>query len=139
MAISTAITTLSYESAVAGTFTKLCDITSYPDTGSAPSLLDSTTLSAEKYKTNIFGLQEAPEMSFEANYDENTLIAINNMANTVKNWKLSFGDLTTTTLAGEDGTFTWSGMVTAYANGAGVDEVRKMTIIVSCESGLTFA
>ena len=70
MAVNSAITVLKYATTQGGTYSKLSDITNYPDLGSAPSKLDSTDLTAPKYKTNIFGLQEAPDLSFEANYDD---------------------------------------------------------------------
>lgn len=132
MAISTALTKLYYSTDGGTAYTPVADITSYPDFGSAPSLLDSTTLTAEKYKTNIFGLQEAPEMSFEANYDKTKLSTINGLIGSYK-FKVEFGT------SGANGIFTWDGHIMAYANGAGVDEVRKMTIVTTMESELTLA
>ena len=41
--------------------------------------------------------------------------------------------------AGADGIFTWNGNVSVYANGAGVDEVRKMTLTLSSETEIVFA
>jgi hypothetical protein len=130
MAVNSAITVLKYATTQGGTYSKLSDITNYPDLGSAPSKLDSTDLTAPKYKTNIFGLQEAPDLSFEANYDEATYQAI--MALTGTYWfHLEFGT------AGANGIFEWSGQVTCYANGGGVDEVRKMTIVISLATAIT--
>jgi len=138
MAISTAITTLAYETGTPGTFTKLVDIVTYPDTGSAPSKLDSTTLSATKMKTFILGLQESPDLTFECNYDEASYTIILAMNGTAKNFKLSFGTLATTTLNGADGYFTWTGKVSIFATGGGVDEVRKMTLTLSAETEIVF-
>ena len=128
MAVSTQVTTLS--SGTDGVaWTKLVDITNYPDLGSAPSKLDTTDLSAVKFKTSILGLQEVPDLTFEANYDKTAFIAISAMT-TTRHFKLEFGSA--------DGSFTWQGQVAIYANGAGVDEVRKMTIVLSASTPITF-
>lgn len=132
MAMSTATTTLGYSTTQGGTYNKLCDIINYPDLGSAPSKLDTTDLSQSTYKTNIFGLQEAPELTFEANYDEAQFNTLNGLGSTVYWFNLQFGT------TGADGIFEWSGQVKVFAKGAGVDEVRKMTIVVSCSTAITF-
>lgn len=128
MAVSTQVTTLSH-SATGTTYAKLVDITSYPDLGSAPSKLDTTTLSAVKFKTSILGLQEVPDLTFEANYDKADYDRISKLSGN-QYFKLSFGT--------GDGAFTWQGEVQVYANGGGVDEVRKMTIVLSASTPLTF-
>lgn len=132
MAISTAITTLLYSTDAGVTYTKLVDIKSYPDMGGSPSRLDTTDLSAEKFKTNILGLQETPDLTFEANFDADAYVAIEALAGTSYPFKLEFGD------GGEFGSFTWTGQVTVFANGGGVDEVRSMTIDISAETEIVF-
>lgn len=132
MAISTATTTLNYKVLTADTYAKLCDIINYPDLGSAPAKLDTTDLSQASYKTNIFGLQEAPELTFEANYSETTFNTINTLSATTEYFfQLMFGS--------SDGVFTWKGQIRVFAKGAGVDEVRKMTIVISASTPITFA
>lgn len=130
MAISTQITTLSSKLLVGDSYVKLVDITSYPDLGSAPSKLDTTDLSATKFKTSILGLQEVPDLTFEANYDEAIYNTISGY-NTERFFELKFGTA--------DGTFTWKGQIAVYANGGGVDEVRKMTLVLSASTPITFA
>ena len=112
-----------------GTFTKLCDIVSYPDMGTTPSKLDSTTLSETSFKTQIFGLQELPDLTFDCNYDDTVLNTINGLTG-VKFLQLDFGST--------DGRFNWTGEIKAYANGGGVDEVRKMTVVCSAVTPITF-
>lgn len=129
MSVSTATTTLEYGSDGV-TYAKLCDITNYPDLGASPSKLDTTDLSQAKYKTNILGLQEIPDLTFEANYDETAYSTINALTGT-KYFKLKFGSA--------DGAFTWQGQVSIFANGGGVDEVRKMTITCSASTPIVFA
>lgn len=130
MAISTQITTLSSKLLVGDSYVKLVDITNYPDLGSAPSKLDTTDLSATKFKTSILGLQEVPDLTFEANYDEAIYNTISGY-NTERFFELKFGTA--------DGTFTWKGQIAVYANGGGVDEVRKMTLVLSASTPITFA
>lgn len=126
MAVSTANTILSYSSAD-GEFTKLVDITNYPDLGATPSKLDTTDLTAKKFKTSILGLQEIPDLTFEANYDKEAYALIDGLKDTYT-FKLEFGE------NGVDGTFTWDGQVSVYTVGAGVDEVRKMSVTCSAET-----
>lgn len=125
MAITTANTILKVADEQGGVFEKLVDITDYPDLGSEPNKLDTTDLSATKYMTNILGLQEAPDLEFEANYTLAKYTEIAAMQNDVKWFNLELG------ADGVDGIFEWSGSVQIFKNGGGVDEVRKMTIVLS--------
>lgn len=133
MAISTAKTYLMYKGkdGTPSTFEMLCPITNYPDMGSTPSKLDTTDLSAEKFKTSILGLQEAPDLTFEANYDKTLFTKINGLSGKTYAFELQFG------ADGTEGKFDWDGQVVAYVTGGGVDEVRKMTIVVSAETEIT--
>ena len=119
-----------YESAPA-TFTKLVDIISYPDMGGAPNKIDTTDLSATRMKTFINGLMEAPELTFEANYDETAYATISAMEGAKEKFQLHFGT------AGVDGKFQWEGMPVIWVTGGGVDEARKMTIQISAETEIT--
>lgn len=129
MAISTAGTILKYHNGTS--FVKLVDIISYPDMGATPSKLDTTTLSAEKFKTSILGLQDIPDLTFECNYDKTAYSLIGTLAGVTKQLQLEFG------AAGVDGIFSWTGQVSVFATGAGVDEVRKMTLTCSAETEIT--
>lgn len=126
MASTTAKTFLMMDNGT-GTYEKLCDIINYPDMGGTPSKLDTTDLSAVKFKTSILGLQEVPDLVFEANYDSTTYATIDAISGS-KNFKLYFGE------NGVDGIFSWTGTVQIFAVGGGVDEVRKMQIILSTET-----
>lgn len=131
MAISTAGTYLNYKATEVGTYAKLVDILSYPDLGATPNKLDTTTLSALKFKTSILGLQDIPDLTFECLYDESALTTINGLDGDTLYFQLQFGET--------DGTATWTGQLSAYPNGAGVDEVRKMTVTCSAETEIDFA
>lgn len=128
--LSTAGTYLMYKATEAGSYTKLCDILNYPDTGSPPNKLDTTDLSQKVMKTFIFGLQESPDLTFEANYDE-TIYATIAALNGTYSIALYFGDNT-----GTDGKYGWTGGFDVYINGGGVDEVRKMTVVCSATTAI---
>lgn len=130
MAITTASTTLNY-STNGTVYNKLVDIISYPDMGSTPSKLDTTDLSATTFKTSILGLQEVPDLTFECNYDETAYNTINGLTASNYWFRLTFGTA--------DGKFDWQGQVRVYANGGGVDEVRKMTVVLSASTAIAFA
>ena len=130
MAITTAVTTLNYKVLVGDTYAKLVDIVNYPDMGSTPSKLDTTDLSQSTFKTSILGLQEVPDLAFECNYDEAKYNTIKGLGATYF-FELVFGTA--------DGHFTWEGQISIFANGAGVDEVRKMTVTLSASTAITFA
>lgn len=132
MPLSTANTSLKMCDTQGGVYTEVSKITSYPDMGTAPNKLDTTDLSATVVKTYIFGLQEAPDLTFEANYDEAIFNTIKGLNGLTKWFNLMFGT------AGADGIFEWSGQISVYLNGGGVDEVRKMTIVCSCATPITF-
>lgn len=137
MAVSTQVTTLMYTADLVAPYdtpalSKLLDIVSYPDMGSTPSKLDTTDLSASTYKTSILGLQELPDLTFEANYDETAYNLIMGLT-AVYHFSLEFG------LAGIDGKFGWNGQIRIFANGGGVDEVRKMTVTLSASTPIVFA
>jgi hypothetical protein len=132
MAISTAKTFLMSKVLVGDTYAKLLDITNYPDMGSTPSKLDTTDLSATTFKTSILGLQELPDLTFEANYDETVYNTIKAMTGTYF-FELQFGD------AGADGKFDWQGEIRIFAMGGGVDEVRKMQVTLSAKTEIVMS
>jgi len=110
---------------------KLVDITNYPDLGASPSKLDTTDLTQPTYKTSELGLQEIPDLTFECNYVESTYDAITAMLLSLYYFSLEFGD--------SDGKFTWTGDISIFVNGAGVDEIRKMTVTTSTATPIEFS
>jgi len=130
MALSTAKTYLYYDSTGTPTWTKLVDIINYPDMGATPNKIDTTDLSQDKYKTNILGLMEAPDMVFEANYDEDAFELIDALTGE-QDFQIWFNE------SGSDGKFQWSGEVSIFVMGGGVDEARKMQITVSTSTPIT--
>jgi len=128
MSISTAGTILKSSATQTGTYVKVIDIVTYPDMGSSPSKLDSTTLTALKIKTSILGLQDVPDLTFETNYTLAGYNAAVALEGSTIWFHLEFG---TDGIAGK---FEWSGKISTFVTGGGVDEVRKMTVTTSAET-----
>lgn len=128
MAINTSNTILKYSETKEGTFEKLIDITNYPDLGGVPNKLDTTDLTQTKFKTSILGLQEIPDLSFESNYTLENYKKVQALEGKTLWYQLEFGE------NGKYGKFQWSGDISVYVSGAGVDEVRKMMITLSAET-----
>jgi len=128
MAISTYPVTLktgsSYDAA-----TKLVDIKSFPDLGGAPEMIETTTMSDDA-QTFIPGIRSQQALEFTANFTITDFDAVNALSTETTFW-LEFG------IDGVDGIFTWKGTAMAYVNGAGVNEVVEMTIVVTPSTPIT--
>lgn len=134
MAQSTYGVILSYwdASADGGKFVKLIDIKDFPDLGGEPEMLQTTTLSDSSH-TYIKGIQSMDALSFTANLEPSDYV------NKVK--KLDDGNMYLFELAFGEGSkdenkahkiyFYWKGQITAWVNGAGVDEVVEITISIT--------
>lgn len=131
MTATSSYKTYLYHSADGTTYTKLVDIVSSPAMGGDPELLDTTTLSDPAY-TNILGLQSSDLKTFTANYDKTDFTTIKALEGTVHYWAVYFGD------NGALGKFTWQGYVTVYPTELGVNEVRRMNIVISTSTAVEF-
>lgn len=127
MAVSTAGTFLEYDPTKLGVYVSLLDIINYPDLGSTPTKIDTTDLSAMKFKTSILGLQETPDLTFEANFDADVYDTISALTGEYP-FRILFGT------AGVDGAFGWTGNIAIYVMGGGVDEARKMQVTLSAST-----
>jgi hypothetical protein len=130
MAISTFKSFLMHK--VAEKWEKLIDIVSYPDQGSSPELLDATSLS-DPATVNIPGIASQDALEYECNYDLEKYAEINGMGDTDKEFALWLGGTEANgvvTPTGSDGKFKCKGRISAYLNGGGVNEVRKMTVVI---------
>ena len=115
-------------------FSKLCDITSYPDIGGAPDAIDVTTLS-DMVQRNINGIQTSSSHEFGAWYDKDTYAALQDIqeADVTKTqdeldtYQLWFGE------EGVYGIFEWEGKLSVFAGGAESNAARPMTITISDE------
>lgn len=133
MAISTYPITLKYDSSASETpsWDDVCDIKDFPDLGGAPEMLETTTLS-DSAKSYIAGIKDQQALEFTANYDEDDFDAIALLTGT-QDFQLWFG------ANGASGKFAFSGTISAYVAGAGVNEVVDMKIIIVPSTPITVA
>lgn len=128
MAKCTNKTFIMHKGASKNEFTKLIDITEYPDLGGTKEKIDVTTLSDTKKRT-INGIEDTADLEFKAWYertDYEKLLAIQE-AGTVDTYQLWFGE------NGEDGIWEWSGVMAVYPNSGSSNAAREMTFSVTDE------
>lgn len=124
-----------------GTYTKLVDIKDFPDLGGTPEMLETTTLS-DGAQTYIPGIQSQEALEFTANYtktDFDTLKALEDQDLEFAVWlggTVSGGVATPT---GSDGKFEFSGRLSVFVTGGGVNEVVNMTISIAPSTVITVA
>lgn len=132
MAISTYGITLMHKSGDGSTYTKLVDIKDFPDLGGAPEMLETTTLS-DNMQTYIPGIQTLDALEFTANYTLADFQKIKAMEGTDTAFAVWFGT------NGADGKFEFSGQISAFPVGGGVNEVVSMTITIAPSTPITLA
>ena len=118
---------------------KLIDIKSFPDLGGAPELLETTTLS-DSMTTNIMGIQSLDALEFECNYTKEEYTKLKEMEGDTKDFAVWLGGTEAaggTTPTGEDGKFEFSGQLSVFVNGGGVNEVVSMTISIAASTPIT--
>ena len=130
MAISTYGITLMSKASGESAYTKLVDIKDFPDLGGAPEMLETTTLS-DSMQTYIPGIQSLDALEFTANYTLADFQKIKAMAGTDTDFAVWFGT------NGADGKFEFSGQISAFPVGGGVNEVVDMTITIAPSTAIT--
>ena len=128
MAKCTNITFLMHKKKGESEFSKLIDITEYPDLGGEKEKLDVTTLSDTRKKT-INGVEDAGDLNFKAWYekaDYEKLLEIQE-AETVDTYQLWFG------ANGEDGIWEWEGALSVYPNSGSSNNAREMSFSITDE------
>lgn len=123
MAVSTIHTTLKFGTSDSS-LTKMCPITSYPDLIGTPEKIDTTSLDNTQ-ETGIPGVKKLDTMEFEALYTKTEFQTLSANENTEGYFELEFGE------NGADGVFEWQGTYTLSVSGGGVNEARKMKIVVT--------
>ena len=133
MATSTYMTFLMHKKSDSE-YEKLVDITEFPDLGSDPEMLETTTLS-DKMQTFILGIQSNSGLSFSANYDHTDYLALKELAGKTEGYAVWFGGTEGTdgkvTPSGEDGKFSFDGQLSAHVTGGSANEVRGMAITIA--------
>lgn len=139
MARSTYKTFLMY-AATEGTYTKLIDIKDYPDLGGAPEMLETTTLS-DPMQTNIPGIQSLDSLEFTANYTAEDFARLKEMEDEDLDLAVWFGGTeegNVITPTGSEGKFSFTGRLSVYVAGGGVNEVTDMKITVAAGTPIAF-
>ena len=138
MAISTYKTFLMVKKE-GSAFEKLVDIKDYPDLGSTPELLETTTLS-DGMSTYIPGIQSLDGLEFTANYDKTDFDTLKAMEGTEYEFSVWFGGTVTggtVTPTGEHGKFDFGGQLSVFPVGGDVNAVVDMKISIAPSTPIT--
>lgn len=122
------------------TYTKLIDIKDSPNMGGAPEMLETTTKS-DPMQTFIEGIQQLDALEFTANYDVDDFATLKAMAGTSTKFALILNGTEGSggVVTGSDGVFTWTGTLSVYLVGNGVNEVNDMGITITPSTAIEFA
>ncbi len=120
-------------------YTKLVDIKDFPDLGGTPEMLETTTLS-DNMQTYILGIQSLDALEFTANYtleDYKKLKALDGVDTEYAVWFGGTESGGTVTPTGADGKFVFTGQLSVYPVGGGVNEVIDMKISIASSTPIT--
>ena len=123
------------------TYEKLIDIKEFPDLGGAPEMLETTTLS-DNMQTSNPGVQSLDALEFTANYtqaDYTKLKALEGQECEFAVWFGGTGEGGTLTPTGTDGKFEFTGQLSVFPVGGGVNEVVDMTVTIAPSTPITMA
>lgn len=121
------------------TWAKLIDIKDFPDLGGAPEMLETTTLS-DGMQTYIPGIQSLDALEFTCNYTKEDYTKLKEMEGVEKEFAVWLGGTVsgaTVTPTGSEGKFEFSGQLSAYVVGGGVNEVVDMTVSIAPSTPIT--
>lgn len=128
-----------HKASASADYSKLVDIKEFPDLGGTPEMLETTTLS-DPMQTFIKGIQtlDTAGLQFTCNYtksDFTTLKALESEADhPFAVWFGASTSGTTDTPTGSDGKFEFTGQLSVFPNGGGVNEVINMTVSIAPSS-----
>lgn len=141
MAISTYKVFLMSKGASGSTYSKLIDIKEFPDLGGTPEMLETTTLS-DSMQTYIAGIQSLDSLEFTANYTLDEYKKLKELEGQDIAYAVWFGGTEsagTLTPTGSNGKFEFTGQLSVYAVGGGVNEVVDMTISIAPSTPITLS
>lgn len=123
------------------TYEKLVCISEFPDLGSEPETIDVTTL-CDTIRKYIPGVQDTGALNFTAFYTSaaySTLKALEGTTTDFAVWFGGTGDGETSTPTGSEGKFNFSGQLSVFVNGGGVNDPVQMTISILPSTEITLA
>lgn len=141
MAISTYKVFLMYKASSSAEYTKLVDVKEFPDLGAAPEAIETTTLS-DSMRKYIPGIQDTESLEFVCNYDKTDYTTLNGLKDQELDYAVWFGGTETNGVAtptGSEGKFNFTGKLSVYAVGGGVNEVIDMNVTITPSSVITFS
>lgn len=121
------------------TWKKVIDIKEFPDLGGAPENLETTTLS-DRMQTYIAGIQSLDALEFSANYTLEDFKSLQKLEGKTEEYAVWFGGDEagdTVTPSGANGKFKFSGQLSVFPVGGGVNEVVGMTITIAPSTPIT--
>ena len=121
------------------TWKKVIDIKEFPDLGGAPENLETTTLS-DRMQTYIAGIQSLDALEFSANYTLEDFKSLQKLEGKTEEYAVWFGGDEagdTVTPSGVNGKFKFSGQLSVFPVGGGVNEVVGMTITIAPSTPIT--
>lgn len=121
------------------TWKKVIDIKEFPDLGGAPENLETTTLS-DRMQTYIAGIQSLDALEFSANYTLEDFKTLQKLEGKTEEYAVWFGGNEagdTVTPSGANGKFKFSGQLSVFPVGGGVNEVVGMTITIAPSTPIT--
>ena len=124
-----------------GVYKQVIPITSYPDLGGDPELIQITTLQHRRH-VNVNGVQDSGSFQFGANYTAENYTRLSGLADAEKEYSLWFGGTgegDNFVPTGADGKFDFKGMLSFYVTGNGVNEARGITFSIAVSSEITFS
>ena len=140
-ATSTYMTFLMHRKAAAdgdaaADYEKLIDITEFPDLGTDPEMLETTTLS-DRMQTFILGIQGNEAMNFNTNYDHDGYLALKALERKNEGYAVWFGGTEnadgTVTPTGTEGKFFFDGQLSVRVTGGGVGITIAPTTVIQEE------
>ncbi len=121
------------------TWKKVIDIKEFPDLGGAPENLETTTLS-DRMQTYIAGIQSLDALEFSTNYTLEDFKSLQKLEGKTEEYAVWFGGDEagdTVTPSGANGKFKFSGQLSVFPVGGGVNEVVGMTITIAPSTPIT--
>ena len=118
----TSFTFLYHKGSGDTTFSKLCDITSYPDIYTPPERIDISDMSSN-YKKYTKGMIDVPDYEFGANFTKAQYAVVKALEGTEEDYyQIRFGE------NGEYGAWQWQGGIFVTPLGGAVGDKRSATI-----------
>ena len=123
-----------------GLWNQVVPITTYPDLGGDPELIDITTLQ-DKVRRNVNGVEDLGSFAFGALYTPENYQRLKDLEGEEKEYALWFGGTgegDSYVPTGSDGIFSFSGELKAHVAGNGVNEARNISFSIAVDSEISF-